>query len=244
MQKDIPLLAAGTCLESISLYRSKFVHNEPGESEIKNLKRENVNPAERRFIKNNSEKAGRASDITRDAARLPVILLPVQSLFNRQWGNVFTLGIMYLEVLMIEQGAAGTVKSISDRMRPFMYNEELPYENKKSAAENGTANKSFYSGHTSTAFSSVVFFAKVFGDLYPESAMTPCIWGGGLLLASATAYLRVAAGMHFPSDVFAGAVMGSIIGYAVPCLHYNKTAQVSIFPVINEMIGFGVIINI
>ncbi|MCU0821478.1 MAG: phosphatase PAP2 family protein [Spirochaetes bacterium] len=150
---------------------------------------------------------------------------------------------MYLEVFTIQQGSAGIVKSSANRMRPFMYNDEVSYEIKKNAAKDGDANRSFYSGHSSTAFSSVVFCAKVFDDTHPGSVYTPYIWGCGLALASTTAYLRVEAGMHYPSDVIAGAVIGSIIGYVVPWLHYNRNEMISVFPATGGLTGLGIIIN-
>ncbi len=244
LQRDIPLLAAGISLESISLYRLKFAEDKMNESEIKNLKEENVNPAERRYIKYYSKKADKASDITRNTSCALAGISVLSPAISSEWNNFFTLGVMYLEVFLVQHGSTGTVKSLAGRTRPFMYNEEASYDTKKDAAESGDANRSFYSDHTSTAFSSSVFFAKVFSDLYPDSEMIPYIWGGGILLASATACLRVAAGKHFPSDVIAGAVIGGIIGYAVPCLHYNKNKMVSVFPLINNMIGLGLAINI
>lgn len=243
LQTDIPLLAAGTCLESISLYHLKYLHNEPDESEIRSLDRKEVNSIERRFTKNYSKKADRASDITRDISLFSAGLTVVKPAINREWCNIFTLGIMYLEVFTIQQGSTGIVKSSANRMRPFMYNDEVSYEIKKNAAKDEDANRSFYSGHSSTAFSSVVFCAKVFDDMHPGSVYTPYIWGCGLALASATAYLRVEAGMHYPSDVLAGAIVGSIIGYVVPWLHYNKSEMISVIPVTGGMTGMGVIIK-
>jgi membrane-associated phospholipid phosphatase len=72
-----------------------------------------------------------------------------------------------------------------------------------------------------------VFLSTVFSDLYPESHWKYVVWSGSLLAASATAYLRYKSGMHYPSDLIAGAIVGSAIGYLVPVLHRNKESDVS-----------------
>jgi len=63
--------------------------------------------------------------------------------------------------------------------------------------------RSFPSGHALTAF----FFMT-----YVALARRRCrVWA--LLLASAVAFSRVYVGMHFPSDIFAGAALGALGGW-------------------------------
>ena len=66
---------------------------------------------------------------------------------------------------------------------------------------------SFPSGHTTSAFS----IASVFAARYDS------VWLGCLLYgaASATALQRIYSSMHWPTDVFAGAVLGTVTGRAV-----------------------------
>ena len=42
-------------------------------------------------------------------------------------------------------------------------------------------------------------------------------------MAAATALLRIFSGNHFPTDVAAGAVIGTIYGIGVPWLHKSST---------------------
>ena len=51
--------------------------------------------------------------------------------------------------------------------------------------------------------------------------LAPLVWGAGLTLAAASAYLRIAADRHYATDVTVGAVMGSLTGFAVPYLFHN-----------------------
>jgi membrane-associated phospholipid phosphatase len=40
--------------------------------------------------------------------------------------------------------------------------------------------------------------------------------------AAAVGGLRIAAGKHFPTDILAGAAVGSLVGYLVPRLHLRR----------------------
>jgi membrane-associated phospholipid phosphatase len=78
---------------------------------------------------------------------------------------------------------------------------------------------SFFSGHTSYTFSFAVFLSTTFANYNPDSSLKPYVWSTSLLLAATTGYLRLAAGMHYPTDIIAGAIVGSAIGYLIPLLH-------------------------
>jgi membrane-associated phospholipid phosphatase len=72
------------------------------------------------------------------------------------------------------------------------------------------------SGHSASSFAAAVHFSMVHQELHGGSAWA---WGGSLAVASATAFLRVAAGKHHPTDVVAGAALGAFVGWLVPTLH-------------------------
>jgi undecaprenyl-diphosphatase len=67
---------------------------------------------------------------------------------------------------------------------------------------------SFPSGHAITAFS----IAISLGMFYPA------LLGGLLFCAASVALSRILLGMHFLSDVLAGAALGSILGYTAAAL--------------------------
>jgi membrane-associated phospholipid phosphatase len=85
-------------------------------------------------------------------------------------------------------------------------------------------NRSFYSGHTSLAFS-VATSAGTIASLrgYPGA---PWFWAGGMTLATAVGYLRVAGDAHWTTDVVAGAAAGGLIGFAVPWLHRSRRSRI------------------
>jgi undecaprenyl-diphosphatase len=71
---------------------------------------------------------------------------------------------------------------------------------------------SFPSGHTATAFAAAVVL--VYGS--------PGIGMLALLAATLIGFGRVATGVHYPTDVLAGAALGSLVGVIV---HYVKLRQ-------------------
>lgn len=88
---------------------------------------------------------------------------------------------------------------------------------------------SFWSGHTSLAFSLAVSSGVVVSTR--GYRLAPVVWATGLTLAAATGYLRIAADRHYATDVLVGAAMGSLVGYAWPKLiHPQIRRDVSIAP--------------
>ena len=65
---------------------------------------------------------------------------------------------------------------------------------------------SFFSGHASNSFALAVFFGLI---LKPTNSFHfPVL----LLIAFLIAYSRVYIGVHFPLDIFVGAIAGSLVG--------------------------------
>lgn len=95
-------------------------------------------------------------------------------------------------------------------------------------------NNSFYSGHTSLAFSLAAAsgtVATMRGYRY-----APLVWGTGMAIAATTGYLSIAADRHYLTDVIAGAVIGSAFGVGIPYLFHRprdetQNMMVSAFPV-------------
>lgn len=101
--------------------------------------------------------------------------------------------------------------------------------------QSSSHNTSFYSGHSSFAFSLAVSSGMVAS--LESKKFAPLIWTGGLAVATATAYLRVAADRHYFTDVLAGAIAGSVVGFSVPYFFHpleksgSKTSMLRFFVV-------------
>ncbi len=131
-----------------------------------------------------------------------------------QINNFWVDSLVIAEAAAVSSLVSQIVKSAVGRQRPeFRYNgpPSGPSEN----------NVSFYSGHTSLAFSLAVSSGTVATMRGYE--MAPWIWGTGLAIATTTGYLRIAADKHYITDVIAGAVAGSAFGFGIPYLfHRNR----------------------
>ena len=189
--------------------------------EVTLLRREDVPAFDRAATYNYSTGISSGSDVLVGA----IIVLPTAMLVDGDVReDLLVLGTMYAENVLLSAALPAISKGIAGRIRPYAYNENVPSDVKLSAE----TKRSFFSGHTTFAFSSAVFFNVAFGDYFPESPLRPWLWGGGMAAAGAVGAMRVLAGKHFLSDVLAGAAVGSAIGILVPALHRQSAGGWSV----------------
>ena len=231
--KDSYILGAGGVTAATGLYFYKSVSS-PTTAEINQLSRETVNWFDRSATYHYSETAATTSDVLFGVtAAAPLILFADQAMRN-DWR---TITLMYIETWSFIGGTSMLSKGLIERYRPYAYNPNVSLEKKLTS----DAKMSFFSNHTITAFASAVFLSTVYSDYNPNSEWKPYIWAGSLLTASVVGYLRYDAGMHFPTDILIGAVVGSAIGYAIPWMHHSGNEDVSISPSIPHAdYGFSV----
>jgi membrane-associated phospholipid phosphatase len=198
-------------------------------SEVQELNRQSIHSFDRSATYNWSKSAERFSDIPEQALRYMPVLYAIPILKNKNWNNGVTLGVMYGEVVLLSAGVTGITKSLTKRIRPYLYNTSLTAEERfaMQGKDAPTASTAFFSGHTTTAFAGAVFLSKTFTDIYGKTTWSKVIWVSSLSLATATAIARVEAGVHFPTDVLMGAVVGSAIGYFIPVLHKETDEKFS-----------------
>ena len=160
-------------------------------------------------------KAAKVSDaLLYGSFALPLVLLSDKNM-RGDWKNI---GILGIESFVTAVALTNLSKSVVKRTRPFVYNPDVPMEYKIEK----DARYSFFSGHTSTVANFAFFSAKVYSDYHPQSKALPFVWGGAFALPAATAYLRIRAGKHFPTDVLTGYLIGAAAGFLIPKLHKIK----------------------
>ncbi len=117
----------------------------------------------------------------------------------------FTLAVVLIMVSVVSQG----LKFLIDRERPF---ETYPHIEKLSTG----GDSSFPSGHTLEAFALAAALSLLFSG---KKIMIPVyIW------ACLVAYSRLALGVHYPSDVLGGMLIGTLIGWVVPLI-FNRVGS-------------------
>ncbi len=138
------------------------------------------------------------------------------------------IGVLYLEAVMVNGAITQMIKNTVKRKRPYLYNEEVPYSQKMQT----DAYRSFISGHTSTVFMSAVFTIRVLKDYNINHDTRQYVQTALLSTAILTGYLRYQAGKHFPTDIIAGSIIGSAVGYAIPEIHKknNEKNNIRLYP--------------
>ncbi len=153
--------------------------------------------------------AGAASDVlvlgVMGGAALAGIVGAPPALRN---GNAAVFG----ETIAAAYAATSWLKVVVGRERPVLYTADAA-----TAADDPDSQRSLPSGHTAGAFSAAVSYLVISGrQRLPHRTRNAVLLFGG---AAAVGTLRVAAGRHFPTDVLAGAALGSLIGWLIPTVH-------------------------
>lgn len=211
--REASLFAAGSVTAGLGFVLSDNIEPlTPGQ--IESLDPADVHRFDREATRQWSTGAARASDVAVGVLLTAPVLLMVQGEGSQ---SPWTLATMYGQTLLLNNGLVYILKGTVARTRPFVYNEDpaIPREEKLEK----DARRSFPSGHTANAFAAATFVASVYNRLNPGSRSRGWIWGGTLATASVAGYLRYRAGRHYPSDILAGALMGSAVGLLVPWLH-------------------------
>ena len=130
---------------------------------------------------------------------LVVVLLSLHIYKLKKWGPVFTL-LCFFSMALTDFSGNELFKKNFNRSRPFEITELQTQQ--RSPAKAGS---SFISNHSANMFA----LATINILLIPSTA--PLF----ITMAFLSAYSRVYNGVHFPSDVIAGALWGAIVSYLV-----------------------------
>lgn len=226
--KDMPVtfFSALTCVFGNYRY-SQMDKPEPGDyREVSELF-----PWDRPVAGRYSESADRVSDW---AAVLGVAPL---ALAGASWGLGDASGtdfaaytLMFAQALALQSGVNLMVRSLEFWPRPYVYAKDGYGSGSQDVVEKaedarGEAYGSFFSGHTSAAFTIAVFTGEWFSEVYPNSPYQGIVWATALSAASFEGALRIAAGKHYPTDVVVGALVGSGISLAVIKIHKKRDGR-------------------
>ena len=117
------------------------------------------------------------------------------------------LGVINVEAIAINALLSRVTQKTVGRSRP-------------DAQPGNSDNTAFFSGHTSTAFTSASALCVQHSRLaIYESAADTVVCPAALTVASATGLLRIVADRHWASDVIAGAIFGTVVGASVSLAH-------------------------
>jgi len=128
------------------------------------------------------------------------------------WLTDTTVG---LQSLMLTQATVQLTKFAIDRGAPILYDPNVSLEERQGR----DASRSFISGHTATAFNAATTYSVTYWLRHPRDPWRWVVLAATHSVALAAGMLKIEAGYHYPTDIIAGALVGSSIGLAVPLLH-------------------------
>jgi len=123
-----------------------------------------------------------------------------------------TYGIMYAQAVSLTYGTRMSLGRAIERYRPHVYFEGV-------SSISSLSNNSFPSGSTALSFLPATFLSVTFVAEYPDSPWKIPVIVGSYTLATIVGITRILSGVHFLTDVIAGAAIGSFYGWLIPTLH-------------------------
>ena len=210
---DLPLMSGAIGGLGLSFYLGKNIKPLTPQ-EVGHLRQQNIPFLDRWACQNFSPKAEKLSDIFLNICAISPLLMLASPNLDRD--QKWTYALMYIETGVLTYSITEITKCLVRRIRPYVYNWEVPLHDKIMSSD---TRKSFFSGHTSISFASMVFLAQTYAAFHPDSRWKPVVWCAGLSAATLVGVHRILAGKHFPTDVLVGALVGSFIGFVIPKLH-------------------------
>jgi len=142
---------------------------------------------------------------------------------------------MYSQAMLLAYGSRMLLKNNITRFRPYLHDGRELRANHH--------HNSFPSGHTCSAFLSATFFTTTFLLENPDSRWRWPVIAGSHMLAASVGAMRMLSGMHFLTDVLAGAAMGSFFGWLIPHLHLHRNYHgTNTFPI--KMTGNALLLSL
>ena len=134
------------------------------------------------------------------------------------------LGTSLAAVLLVTTVLVFALKRLVGRIRPFGVLSDV-----HALVFRAPTDCSFPSGHAAGSFAFSVFLGVILVRATPKDAgasVRLLRWGSALLLlvgATAVGLSRIALGVHFPTDVLAGALLGSVVALIGASFHLGAT---------------------
>ncbi len=212
---DAPVIAAGTIW---SLYAFTKVYDKPSSTieEIEALDKNDINGFDRWVAGKDDDKADKTSDLLfYGSMPLPALLF----IDKQMRKDALSIGLMYWETFAVTGLLYTGSTYFTNRYRPESYNTDKPSWDRLG----GGYKNSFFAGHVALVGTATFFTAKVYDDYHPDSKMKWVFYGGAAAATAYTAYLRLEAGKHFPSDILVGTAVGVASGILMP--HWHKRRE-------------------
>ncbi|MHA4806738.1 phosphatase PAP2 family protein [Flavitalea flava] len=212
---DIPLTVATAAW---TFYGFAGISKKDGSNEaiVNSLQKSDINGFDRWAVRPYSKNADKISYIPFFVAMpLPLLVFTADKKLRKDF---LKLTFLYTQAMAITGVFYTSSVHYFYRYRPFVYSSESPLNERVTS----NARNSFFAGHVALVATSSFFIAQVLADYHPDSKLKWVYYGSAGVLTAATAYLRLRAGEHFPSDILVGTTIGTLTGWLTPKLHKTK----------------------
>ncbi|WP_442794676.1 phosphatase PAP2 family protein [Pelobium manganitolerans] len=129
--------------------------------------------------------------------------------------GIYLVLFLAITVGIADYGSASIIKPFYKRDRPC---NEVGFKEKVVSRVHCGSGKSFPSTHASDHFSIAVFLSMLFHRRFKYFTAIALFW------AALICFSQVYVGVHFPLDVTAGAIFGSLIGFLMAKLFVKSTS--------------------
>jgi membrane-associated phospholipid phosphatase len=210
---DGPLLAGGVVLAGVG----EFVlpHLAPPWGPLGTPDISQVNAIDRSIMFSYSHPL----DLTSTILEFSTAGLPLAFALIMDSKDILPIGVVYVESISLALATKNLLNYLIPRYRPYVYEGGAP------GVDPLEDDRSFPSGHTTVVFAAATAGVTLYAIYAPDSPYFIPFIIGSYGLAAATASLRVLSGMHFTTDVLAGAALGSVFGFLVPFLHQRVSSM-------------------
>jgi undecaprenyl-diphosphatase len=141
--------------------------------------------------------------VTKSLLWIPLYLFFLYLIIRQYKWKTLLIIVLAAVMILVSDQLANLTKDIFQRLRPSHEPGLMVHlVNAYKGGEYG-----FYSSHASNTFSIAVFLIVLTGKRFGW------IWIPAIVWAMLMSYTRIYLGVHFPGDILAGTMMGSLIGY-------------------------------